>query len=421
MAEYGTPPEAAKGLPDPEAASWLDALRTALAGGLPTETAAEVVGFYEEYWLDALESGRTADEVAARLGSPERIVAQTLSERSIRAAEAKPGPLALVAAARRTAKANAIASAAGRAALGTAAVLPLLAGLAMYLVAIALLFGAAAAVALTILESPLVPISASDVRIGLAGLALFFGSALLGSGWLAWKGGNGLTRLTMRMLRRSLRKAAPDAASADTASGTAGRRRAGGVGRILRKGLAIGLMLAFGGGAAMLAATDLGIEYLSVWLSRTPKHVVATDKAFAADGVTGIRIDAQYSRITIGTVPGDEVTVTMGTPDWMAPTCTLADGLLTVAETPNGRLPFFRFVAIHEGVTEIRIGVPEGKALDLLDVLSTGSYVSVGVPAATLSVHTTTGAIDLLARYYPTIPDGVHSSSGRVDLWTPLE
>jgi uncharacterized membrane protein len=408
-----------------EAAAWLEELKQALLSSRLTKESSEVVGYYEEFLLDAVEAGRETADLLARFGSPEQVVSETLSERSILAAEARPGPFRLVSASRRTLKAT--ATAAGRAAIVTAAVFPLLSGLFLYLCGFLFFLVPPAVVALVLLELPLVPIAAVDTKAGLLGLVLLLVGLSIGTGWLLWSGANGLTRLTMRMLRSKKRVEAGDAegtsgtaASATAAAPNASKRplrtrRA----KVLRRIAATVLSAAVLFGLILLVGSNLAYNYFSVWNGLQPSHVVQIEKTFPVQGLAAVRVDGMNSAIHVESVAGDEIVVSMESPDWLEPHAVLVDGTLQVTESSNGRLPFFRYVAIHEGTTTIRIGVPEGMTLEELDIQSTGSSIFVGVPTESISVHTGTGSIELLSTYYPVIPPNVTSNNHNIHIRFP--
>ena len=407
-----------------EAAAWLEELKQALQASRLTKESAEVVGYYEEFLLDAAEAGRETAELLARFGSPEQVVSDTLSERSIQAAESKPGPFRLVTASRRTLKST--ATAAGRAAIVTAAVFPLLSGLFLYLCGFLFFLLSPAVVALALLELPLVPIAAVDTKAGLLGLVLLLSGLGVGIGWILWSGANGLTRFTMRMLRS--KKPAKEGIPAEDASAAAGTtgvpasakkptrtRRAKVLRRISAAVLSAGVLF----GLILLVGSNLAFNYFSVWNSLRPPHVVQTEKTFPAQGLDAVRVDGMNSVIVVESVTGDQIVVSVESPDWLESHVVLMDGTLLVTESSNGRLPFFRYIAIHEGTTTIRIGVPEGFTLESLNIQSTGSSIFVWVPAEEISVKTRTGSIELLSTYYPVIPSNVTSNNHNIHIRFP--
>lgn len=59
--------------------------------GFPHGEASRVIEYFEEYWMDALESGRSEEEIAAGLDTPEAIVAQVRANFAFVSIEENPG------------------------------------------------------------------------------------------------------------------------------------------------------------------------------------------------------------------------------------------------------------------------------------------------------------------------------------------
>jgi uncharacterized membrane protein len=78
---------------------YIDALKRALAG-LPTDTVARTLAYYEQRFIDGLAAGRSEDEVSADLGDPKQI-AMTLRanahRESLEPAKARPSVLRMAA------------------------------------------------------------------------------------------------------------------------------------------------------------------------------------------------------------------------------------------------------------------------------------------------------------------------------------
>lgn len=61
-------------------------------GALPQEEKTQALGYYREYIEEAVESGRTEDEVTASMDAPETIAAQIRRESAFSKAAEKPSP-----------------------------------------------------------------------------------------------------------------------------------------------------------------------------------------------------------------------------------------------------------------------------------------------------------------------------------------
>jgi uncharacterized membrane protein len=59
--------------------------------GVPPSEVSRVIEHFEEYWMDALESGKTEAEIAAELDTPEQIAAQVRANLAFVSIEENPG------------------------------------------------------------------------------------------------------------------------------------------------------------------------------------------------------------------------------------------------------------------------------------------------------------------------------------------
>ncbi len=409
------------GSPSPAAAAWLDGLRAAL--GLPASEgdraeAEALVAFYEEFLADAVEAGKPEAEVLARLGEPGAVAALSLAERSLREAERRPGPFRLATAARKTL--GRTAPLAGRVALSLASLVPFLAGMTCYLGGFLLFLAVPAAgwVAMDDLASVVSPVPEAGVRY--AGVLLAAVGLLVGAGWLLWAAGNRLGRLTVRMLRASRGSGGAagmaSAATRATGAGTFAAPKERKPRRLLRTTGALLVAAVLWTGVVLLAGTGLAYDYFSLWNSMAPRSTVHAEPAFDAAGIGTIQVQGRNSRIRVVRIPGTSIRVLGDVPDWVRLFVAESDGTLVVAEQDNGRMPLFRILAIHEGVTDIEVGVPESFAVPSIRIVTQGGAVDIDVPADDLFVRTGTGPIRLSPDHYQSVPDGVKSRRGVISI-----
>jgi uncharacterized membrane protein len=70
---------------------YLDALKRAMAG-LPPETIAKTLGYYEQRFIDELATGRSEEQIAAELGDPKKIAITLRASAHMAAFEQKRNP-----------------------------------------------------------------------------------------------------------------------------------------------------------------------------------------------------------------------------------------------------------------------------------------------------------------------------------------
>ncbi len=70
---------------------YLDALKRAMAG-LPPETIAKTLGYYEQRFVDGVAAGQTEAAVAEELGDPKKIAITLRTSAHLKAFEEKRNP-----------------------------------------------------------------------------------------------------------------------------------------------------------------------------------------------------------------------------------------------------------------------------------------------------------------------------------------
>jgi uncharacterized membrane protein len=74
---------------------YLDALKRAMAG-LPPETQAKTLGYYEQRFIDGVAAGRTEQDVAQELDDPKKIAMTLRASAHLSAFEQKRNPANLL-------------------------------------------------------------------------------------------------------------------------------------------------------------------------------------------------------------------------------------------------------------------------------------------------------------------------------------
>jgi len=341
------------------------AAREGLAN-LGAEQVKEALSYYEEFAAEALEAGKTEAEVLERLGKVEDLIANLRSDASISRAETAPGPGTLTRAAHGGFRR--LAGAAGRASIVSAAALPYLLAMALYVLAFVCLLGAFASVAAGILAfldvSPAFPASkVGAAGIGIIGVSVF---GLLAAG-LRFSA-DALARLTLGLMRKGLGKGGPAVPAPKS------RRRGRG------KALAIAAGGAFILGLALVVFSGIGTRYFSIWDSIRPADIATRSGEWSLSAIDSIELSTLNSDIVVmesSDHPGT-VRAIYEEPDWMRGSFAIGGGRFVFREVSNGRLPFLRLAAAHRGTTAIRLEVPVGWKPGRIEAASVGGSVDLG-------------------------------------------
>lgn len=361
------------------------AILSAGLAGLPQESVRRALEYYEDYIVEALEAGRSREEIMRRLGPMEEIVAHVRAESSLNRAESSPGPLSLTGAARQTFRG--LAGGAARVSLVVGATLPYALAMMLYLTAVVVLLGAFAVAALLAYEIATMPVVYLRERIGTAGLAALGASSLVATGLAFWLVANGINRVTLRALRRGLRRGAPKDRPSEPAKPR--KRRT----RITLLFCAAAALI----GAVLTAFSGLPEKYFTIWNSGRPDDIVLRTWSYDPKTVEAIVVVAMNSRVSIEAGDADAIRIAYEEPPWLTGGVIANDGSLTFQETSRGMLPLLSFVARHEGMTSVRIEVPPRYLPRTITVTTIGGHVYLATPARDIRVQTITGGIRLAA------------------------
>lgn len=374
----------------------LERIRAGL-DGLPEDTVRRVLDYYQEYIAEAIEAGRSEDEILLRLGDPGEIVEEIRAEASL-APEKTPadmpgpglgGPSPTGTTEKTGDRCGRIYSGArahaGKILLALGVSPFYLLGIGFYIIAAGGLLSALTAVGLTVAGILEIAPGYTWEKISMAGIGIFAAGCLAITGLLLWVGAAGITSFAHGLWRRDL----PRWLERDRE--TAGRKR--GNGEIKKKLVVLATIALLGLGVAL--PTGLPLRYFLIWNSVKPAFEVYTQTYNAAD-IREIEVKTLNSMIIaeVGARPGgNEIRIVYEEPDWMRGKFTVSGNRLIFSEESRGRLPFLDFVARHEGMTSVKIEVPPGYRAQAMTLASKGGHITIALPAGDIKARTLTGNI----------------------------
>jgi hypothetical protein len=208
-----------------------------------------------------------------------------------------------------------------------------------------------------------------------------------------WRAANAMSRITVRVLRKGLRKGlGPEAAPGP------GARRPAKAGRTY---LIFGLAAVLG--ACLVVSSSLPFALFSLWNSERPADLVPGAWTFPSRSVRNIEVATLNSSIVVRPSRATSIRVASEEPPWLEGAPALINGKLVYRETSRGMFPYMAFLARHPGTTSLTIEVPRGLRVDTLIARTIGGSISIELPARSIRAATGTG----LLRY---------SADGRVRL-----
>lgn len=355
----------------------MERVRAGLAD-LPEGTVRRALDHYRDYIAEALEDGRTEDEILRRLGDPEEIIAQVRAEASLHRAEQNPGPVRMTGAAGRVL--GRIGTVTGKASLSLGASIPYALAICLYIIAGAAFAAAVGAAALmTYGISEMAPAYTLE-KIGAAGTAIFAAAAFTGTGLGLWLAAKGITRLTLRILRRGLGR-------------DGDRERPLAEGSLLTRRIKTAFMVCAAAGllgVGMVIPSGLPLRCFSIWNSMKPPESAERAWTHRARNVREIRVATLNSAVVLKTAAAqtDVIRVTYEEPDWLRGETVLQEGNLSFTEVSRGRIPFMNFLVRHEGTTAVTIEVPKGFRVDAAQLESKSGPISIGLRAGRITART---------------------------------
>jgi hypothetical protein len=221
-------------------------------------------------------------------------------------------------------------------------------------------------------------------KIGAAAMGLSAAAiwTVVGSG--LWAAARGITRVSLRVLRRGMRRSGP----ADSRREKVARAR--GL-RALAVSCAVVALVAAGVGFA----SGLPVKLFSIWSSIRPASLEVRARSFPQEEIREMDISTMSSRILLEAAPSAEreIRVSYEKPEWLTGSPQVQDRKLVFRETSSGTLPFMGIIAMHPGTTSVRITVPRGYRADAVVLESGSGDVSFAVTAGAVRVKTNSGDV----------------------------
>lgn len=365
---------------------------------VPPESVRPALEYYAEYIAEAVEAGRTAEEILTRLGGMSAVVAQVRAEATLSRAETRPGPFRMIGAGRQVFRG--IAGGAARLSLMIGASIPYTLTLGFYLLAGAALLAAVLSAMFLGYGITTMPKAFIMEKISVAGAAVFMASFLTLLALVLWRVATGISRLTLRILRKGLRRyQGPDTREKEAMP----RKRRAAVALMI---CAVAALLGIGA----LFSSSLPLKLFSIWNSQRPASLAVLTWSYSSDEVREIEVATLNTSITLepAATSADEIRVTYEKPEWLAAETSVSNGKLTLMESSSGTVPFMDLVAAHPGTTTMRIEVPR-------------RYL-----AQSVTVTTRSGSIRFVRgpgsyRIRASAPDGVIIVQGKVQKGTSYE
>lgn len=359
--------------------------------GMPAESVRQALEFYEEYFAEALEAGRSVDETLKSLGGVKEIVAQVRAEATLSRAESSPGPFRMIGAGRQVFLG--IADSAARSSLIVGASIPYTLTVGFYLLAVVALLGAVVSAVLLGYGITTMPEAFIREKIGVAGAAVFVAAFLTALGFALWRIANGISRITLRVLRKGLRRDKSPDTRAESGRPRTGRARMA----LLICGVA-GLL-----GIGAMACSGLPMKMFSLWNGQKPESLAVRTWSYSPSEIREIEVATLNTSIVLEAAasPADGIRVTYEEPDWLTGEPVVSNTKLTFRETPSGIVPFMDFISGHPGMTSVRIEVPHGYLARSVTLTSRSGSVSLAFSAESIRVRTHSGSIQFVAGKAP--------------------
>jgi hypothetical protein len=230
-------------------------------------------------------------------------------------------------------------------------------------------------------------------KIGTAAAGLFTAAFLSAIGLGLWTAAKGITRVTLRVLRRGLRRDRPVDRQTENIPPRAGK---------LKKAFLACAVAAIIGIVGVLPS-GLPVKLFSIWNSMKPGNLETRTWRYSTAEIREMEISTLNSEIVLETAAGsqDAIRVTYEEPEWLTGVPGVENKKLSFREISSGTIPFMDFIARHEGTTSVRVEVPRGYRAKAITVNSQSGDVSVALPADIIRIETSSGDIRLEAGKTP--------------------
>lgn len=368
---------------DDRTKAFLDELKLELAG-FPENEIKEAMEYYEEYISDALEEGKSAEEILSRLDPAVKIAAMIKAETSIRKAQNNPGL-------------KNYSKVLKYAYLGITRPFSILMfslfifttysiALLLFLGAIASAAAACVVISAFIYEAVKIPSIYISEIIGTVSSGIFSAAVCMLSAIGFYKLCRLFIQLSSGLVGRMLNKSHKSTAVIHESQ----EKRKSNSGLPLK--ICLVTILA---SLLITLVSGLPTRLFTIFNSMDPVGITVQEWEYDAASVKKIRIETAHTNIRLEKGNSDKIEISYGQPDWLEPETICKDGQLTFSEKSNGRLPLFSFISLHENSSEIIISLPEGFAPEALEFVSRGGFVYIDSASFNITVKTYTGNIYL--------------------------
>lgn len=351
---------------------------------LPETEAKGALDYYEEYLNDALDEGKSVDELLEHMDSPVKISAIIKTETSIRKAQNNPGLRNYS----RVLKYALSGITTPLAILLFSVFIFITYGIALVLFCGAFATATAALVFLAglIFEAIKIPAKFVPEIMGTAGFGVFlagiclltsYGLFLLCRLFIMLSSG-----LVGRMMNKSLKPL--------HGNGETYRNK----GKSHRKLVKV-CIIAAAVGLVISIASGLPVKLFNIFNSARPASITVKSWEFNKSDVKNINISTEHSHIRLVKSKSERIVIRYEQSDWLEGEAVCKDGKLSFYEKSNGRLPLFQFVSMHENRAEVVVELPDGTSHGALWLESRGGFVHVEDLDFNTHVKTYTGNIFL--------------------------
>lgn len=366
---------------DEQIKKFLSDLKLSLEG-LPEAEADEALNYYEEYFNDALDEGKSAEELLTHLDSPEKIAATIKAEASIKKAQISPGlknysRVLRYARTGVTKPFSLLMFSIFIIITYSIAILLFCSSIVSALAALILFPGSIyeAANIPSIYTAEIIGTLSSGAFSAILCVLLAYGLYRLCSIFIKASSG-----LVGRMLKKP-RKQTPENSGLPVES---------------KKSPKLFLRISLIAAAASLAismASGLPIKLFRIFNSDKPGSIEIQKWELDQGDIGRISIHTIHSHIRLEKGSSEKIQISYEQPDWLEPEISSRDGQLIFTEKSNGRLPLFSLVSLHENRTDLVIALPSGFDLNELELESRGGYVHMDSVDHSAHVKTYTGNI----------------------------
>jgi hypothetical protein len=262
---------------------------------------------------------------------------------------------------------------------------PYFLALCLYLLAGTSILSAPAAAAFMGYGISTIPAADLMTKIALAGTALFAAGLMTAAGLGLWSAAKGITRVTLRLLRRGLKLNRPLDQQAEAIPPRKG---------MLKTAFIIcGAAALIGIGATI--PSGLGMKLFSIWNSMKPAALELREWSYPASSIRDIEVSTMNCSIVLSTSadPKAEIRVSYEEPEWQTGAPVIEGRKLSFRETSSGTIPFMDFIARHPGTTVLTITVPRGYSARSIVLDSGSGNVSFSQSAEAIAIKTASGNI----------------------------